>query len=122
MIRYIYCIRKKQDISPEEFRTYWNSTEYKELLKRVASYYQAVRYSQNLALKVEMGEMLISKNGLSEPYDATIELFWENANNLTALYDNEEAQVLAKQLQGFQSEFIDASHSTVFFTMEQNGT
>lgn len=116
MIRYINCIRKKADISAEEFREYWNSTEYRELLDKVADHYQADRYSRNLALRVEMGERLINDRGLDEPYDGTIEFFWENANQLASLYDSDQAQALATQINKFQGEFIDLSRSTAFFT------
>ena len=120
MIRYIHCIRKKQDISLEEFRTYWNSSEYNELLKRVIQHYQPVKHSKSLTLKVELGETLINQNDLEEPFDATIELFWESANQLTALYEKEEAQTLARQLRNFENDFADIARSTAFFTMEQD--
>lgn len=116
MIRYINCIRKKADISAEEFREYWSGTEYRELLDKVAAHYRATRYSRNLTLRVEMGDRLISDRGLDEPYDGTIEFFWENANQLASLYDSDQAQALAAQINKFQSEFIDLSRSTAFFT------
>jgi hypothetical protein len=116
MIRYINCIRKKADISPEEFREYWCGAEYRELLDKIASYYQAARYSRNLTLRVEMGDKLISDRGLDEPYDGTIEFYWENANQLSKLYDSAEAKAMAEQINKYQSEFIDLSRSTAFFT------
>jgi len=116
MIRYINCIRKNADISLEEFREYWCGPEYKELLDKVASYYQATRYSRNLTLKVGMADRLISDRGLGEPYDGTIEFYWENAQPLSALYDSPQAQTLAEQINKFQSVFIDLSRSTAFFT------
>lgn len=120
MIRYINCIRKKSDVSAEEFREYWCGAEYGELLDRVASYYQAARHSRNLTLKVEMGDRLISDRGMDEPYDGTIEFYWETANQLSALYGSEEAKALAEQMNKYQSEFIDMSRSTAFFT--EDGT
>jgi hypothetical protein len=116
MIRYINCIRKRKDISPEEFREYWTGAEYKELLDKLAGYYRAARYSRNLTLKVAMGDRLISDRGLGDPYDGTIEFYWDNANHLSTLYDSAEAQALADQINKYQSEFIDLSRSTAFFT------
>ena len=120
MIRYIYCVRKRPDISLEDFRQQWNSPTYKALLKRLADYYQAARYSRNLSLKIEMGETLVNENGLSEPYDVTIELFWDSANKLPELYDSEEAQKLTHELREIQQQFIDTNNSTLFFTTEQD--
>lgn len=121
MIRYINCIRKKADISAEEFREYWCGAEYKELLDKVADYYQALRYSRNLTLKVEMGDRLISERGLDEPYDGTIEFYWDNAHQLSHLYDSEQARTLAEQINKYQGEFIDLSRSTAFFTESETG-
>lgn len=116
MIRYINCIRKRADISIEEFREYWCGAEYRELLDRVAGYYQATRYSRNLTLRVEMGDRLISDRGMDEPYDGTLEFYWESARQLATLYDSEEAKALAEQLNKYQGEFIDIARSTAFFT------
>jgi len=120
MIRYINCIRKKTDISAEEFREYWCGAEYRELLDRVASYYEAARYSLNLTLRVEMGDRLISDRGMDEPYDGTIEFYWESASRLAALYDSPEARELAEQLNKYQGEFVDTARCTAFFTESEN--
>ncbi|HFD81652.1 MAG TPA: hypothetical protein ENK05_14865 [Gammaproteobacteria bacterium] len=116
MIRYINCIRKRADISAGEFREYWLSAEYGELLERVAGFYQAERHFRSLTLQVEMGERLISERGLAEPFDGTVEFYWTSASRLASLYETEDAKKLAEQLGKYQSEFIDLSRSTAFFT------
>lgn len=119
MIRYINCFRKKSGVSAEEFREYWNSAEYSELIEKIAAFYQAARYAKNLTLKVEMGQKLISDRGMSEPYDGIIEYYWDNAQQLSALYESPEAQALAGQISKYQGEFIDLALSTAFFTEDQ---
>jgi len=120
MIRYINCFRKKSGVSAEEFREYWNSTEYKELIERIAAFYQAVRYAKNLTLRVEMGQKLISDRGMSEPYDGIIEYYWDNAHQLSTLYETPEARTLGEQIGKYQNEFIDQSRSTAFFTEDDS--
>jgi hypothetical protein len=116
MIRYINCFRKKSDISPEEFREYWCGPEYNELIDKLAAFYKVARYSKNLALKVEMGDRLVNDRGMSEPYDGVIEFYWNNAHQLSALYESPQASALAEQVGKYQSDFIDLSRSTAFFT------
>ena len=119
MIRYINCFRKKPGVSADEFREYWNSAEYSELIAKIAAFYHAARYAKNLTLKVEMGQKLISDRGMSEPYDGIIEYYWDNAQQLSALYESPEAQALAGHISKYQGEFIDLALSTAFFTEDQ---
>jgi len=120
MIRYINCFRKKSDISAEEFREYWCGTEYDELIEKLAAFYEAVRYAKNLTLKVEMGQKLLSDRGMGEPYDGIIEYYWDNAHQLSALYETPEARTLGEQVNKYQSGFIDLTRSTAFFTEDGN--
>jgi hypothetical protein len=120
MIRYINCFRKKSGVSAEEFREYWNGAEYNELIETIAAFYQAARYAKNLTLKVEMGQKLLSDRGMSEPYDGIIEYYWDNAHQLSALYETPQAQTLGEQIGKYQSEFIDPSRSTAFFTEDDS--
>ncbi|MEN8803808.1 MAG: EthD domain-containing protein [Thiogranum sp.] len=120
MIRYINCFRKKSGVSAEEFRECWNSTEYNELIERIAAFYQAVRYAKNLTLRVEMGQKLISDRGMSEPYDGIIEYYWDNAHQLSTLYETPEARILGEKIGKYQNEFIDLSRSTAFFTEDDS--
>ena len=120
MIRYINCFRKKSDVSAEEFREYWNGAEYNELIERIAAFYQTVRYAKNLTLRVEMGQKLISNRGMGEPYDGIIEYYWDNAHQLSALYETPEARTLGEQVNKYQSGFIDLTRSTAFFTEDGN--
>ncbi len=116
MIRYINCFRKKPDVSPQEFREYWCGAEYNELIAKLADFYKAARYTKNLALTVEMGQRLISDRGMDKPFDGIVEYYWDSAHQLSTLYETAEAHALTEQVRKFQSDFIDLSRSTAFFT------
>ena len=120
MIRYINCFRKKSDMSAEEFREYWCGAEYDELIEKLAAFYKATRYAKNLTLKVEMGQKLLSDRGMGEPYDGIIEYYWDNAHQLSSLYESPAAQTLSEQVGKYQGEFIDLSRSTAFFTEDDS--
>lgn len=116
MIRYINCFRKAPDISIEDFRDYWQGAEFDELIKKIAALTGAVRYHKNLTLQVSMGEDLVSDRGLAQPYDGILEYYWENAHHLPEVYASDEARALTEQVNRYQSQFIDLSNSTAFFT------
>ena len=77
---------------------------------------KAVRYSRNLALKVEATQRVVDDRGFLDPLDAVIEGSWEDAGQLMEHYDTPEAQVLRKKIADYESQFIDKSRSTAFFT------
>ena len=116
MIRYLNCFRKKQDLSDEEFRHYWNSEEFQKLVEKVAGLYAAESYAKNLALKVQATYELIDARGIGEPYDAVLEYWWKDAHDLQEKYESPEARLLFEEMKNYQAQFIDLSHSTAFFT------
>ena len=119
MIRYINCIRRKADISPEDFREYWNGAEFEDLVSKVATLTNALSHSKTLTLQVEMGQKLIADRGMDEPYDGVVEYHWDNANRLKHFYESPQAKQLSDQITRYQSQFIDLSRSTAFFTEDE---
>ena len=116
MIRYINCLRKHADISDADFREYWEGAEFNDLIEKVAALTQARHYSKNLTLRVNMADNLIKERGLAQPYDGTVEYYWDNASHLEGIYASAEAHQLIGQMQRYQSQFIDLANSTAFFT------
>jgi hypothetical protein len=116
VIRHIKCIRKKPDLSDQEFRAFWNAPEFEDLNQQVATLAKAVRYSRNLALKVEATHRIIDDRGFVDPFDAVIEFVWDDASHLMKLYDTPEAQELREKIADYENQFIDRSRSTAFFT------
>jgi hypothetical protein len=116
VIRHIKCIRKKPDLSDQEFRAFWNAPEYEDLNQQVATLAQAERCSRNLTLKVEATHRVIDDRGFVDPFDAVIEFLWEDASQLMKLYDAPEAQELREKIADYENQFIDRSRSTAFFT------
>lgn len=120
MIRYINCFRKLPDLSDEDFRDYWLGAEFDEMIGKVVELTKAQRYTKNLTLKVDMGQLLVSARGLAEPYDGIVEYYWENAHHLPEVYTSADGQKLTEQMVRFQSQFIDLENSTGFFTEHED--
>ncbi|HHH43746.1 MAG TPA: hypothetical protein ENK49_06380 [Gammaproteobacteria bacterium] len=120
MIRYINCFRKAPGLSTEDFREFWQSAEFDELIHKIVVLTGAVRHSKSLTLQVSMGEELVSERGLAQPYDGILEYYWESAQHLPEVYASEEARTLLEQLTRFQRQFVDLANSTAFFTEHRN--
>jgi len=116
VIRYINCFRKKADMTDDEFRHFWCSKEFNDLVGRVVALTDASRYAKNLALKVQATQELIEARGIDEPYDAVLEYWWHDARHLHEKYVAPEAQALFDEMIAYQQQFIDLPRSTAFFT------
>lgn len=121
MIRHIKCLRKNPELSDEEFRAFWHAPEFEDLNRQVVKLGKAVRFSRNLTLKVEATQRVIDDRGFIDPFDAIIEMWWDDASQLMELYDTPEAQELRRKIADYENRFIDKFRSTAFFTESDPG-
>lgn len=116
MIRFINCVRRRRDISIEEFRRYWNSPEFEYLFERLFIIVQPRRFAKNLTLQVSANEQIRQERGSGEPFDGTLEYWWHDARELLEKYDSPDAQLIRKEMLEYQQQFIDIPNCRAFFT------
>jgi len=116
MIRLISCLKRRDDVSAEEFRRCWQEAAFDELIARVTALTGAERCAKNLTLSVEANTLLMQERGLGEPFDGIIEYWWHDAANFEALYNSEERKALMQEMQVYQGRFVDLAASASFFT------
>ncbi|WP_455219123.1 hypothetical protein [Kaarinaea lacus] len=116
MIRFINCVRRRKDISVDEFRRYWNSSEFEYLFERLFIIVQPRRFAKNLTLQVSANEQIRQERGSGEPFDGTLEYWWHDASELLEKYDAPEAQEIRKEMLAYQQQFIDLANCRAFFT------
>ncbi len=116
MIRFINCVRRRADVSPEAFRRYWGDERFDALIRRVAERTGALRAGKSLTLAVEANVWVREERGGREPYDGTIEYWWENAAELIRVVGTPGTQALFHEMALYQQAFVDFSASTAFFT------
>jgi hypothetical protein len=116
MIRLITCIKRKKDISPKEFRSYWNNREFEILFDRLVPLLEPVRLSRKLTLQVGANVRIMQARKSLQPYDAIIEWWFESAVRLTPLLGTPEARASLREMMRYQSLFVDFKQSPSFFT------
>jgi len=116
MIRLITCIKRKKDISPKEFRDYWNNPQFEILFDRLVSFLEPVRLSRKLTLQVSTNVRIMQARKSLRPYDAIIEWWFENAGRLAPLLETPEARASIREMMKYQSLFVDFKQSPSFFT------
>jgi uncharacterized protein (TIGR02118 family) len=117
MVKLVYCIRRRADVSPEEFRRYWLD-EHGPLVRGVADVIGAVRYVQSHTVAPELNQLLADSRGSADPYDGVTELWWHTLAELEASMQTPESQEAQRQLLEDESTFIDFARSSVFMTEE----
>ncbi|MGD8618132.1 MAG: EthD domain-containing protein [Gammaproteobacteria bacterium] len=116
MIRLITCLKRRDDVSAEDFRRHWQEAAFDDLIARIVALTGAERCAKNLTLSVAANTLLMQERGLAEPFDGIIEYWWHDAANFDELYNSEERKALMQEMQDYQGQFVDLTASAAFFT------
>ena len=116
MIRLITCLKRRDDVSPDEFRRHWQDAAFDDLIARVTALTGAERCAKNLTLSVAANTLLMQERGLGEPFDGIVEYWWHDAANFDELFQSEERKALMREMQDYQARFVDMAASASFFT------
>ena len=117
MIKLVYCVTRREDVSPEEFCRYWLE-EHGPKVRSVAKALNAVKYIQSHTVLPERNQALRESRGLEPPYDGITEVWYPSPAEPRQEVSAEERQAAAKLLLDDESRFIDFSRSRVFMTEE----
>ena len=117
MIKLVYCVTRREDVSPEEFYRYWLE-EHGPKVRSVAKALNAVKYIQSHTVLPERNQALRESRGLEPPYDGITEVWYPSPGEPREEVSAEERQAAAKLLFDDESRFIDFSRSRVFMTEE----
>ena len=117
MIKLVYCIRKRADITSEEFYRYW-LYDHAPLASKFADAIKARKYVQSHTVAPEINQTFRESRGLAEAYDGITEVWWDDLDLLKDGMESAEGQVAGQALQEDEAKFIDFAHSNVFITEE----
>ncbi|MFO8011024.1 MAG: EthD domain-containing protein [Dehalococcoidia bacterium] len=116
MIKLVYCVRRRSDISREEFSRYWLE-EHGPLVKQYAGAIKIRRYVQSHTMDTEMNDALRLSKGTGEPFDGIAELWWDSWEDFAAA-GSSEGLAANEILMEDEGKFVDYPRSAVFFTEE----
>lgn len=116
MIRLIHCMKKKDGVTTEDFRRFWNGAEFNDLIDRMVSHALTVEVKKNLTLDIELNRTLQQERDAKPSFDGILEVVWQSGGDLAALRDNADFQSLVDEMQSVQQAYIDFHESRRFFT------
>jgi len=117
MIKFVYVVRRRPEISPEEFRKYWLE-KHGPLVRSQAQALRAKRYVQSHTLNVPMNQVAQQIRGSQPPCDGITELWWDSIDDLVAAAQTPEGQQANLTLAQDEARFCDLPNCSVFFTQE----
>jgi hypothetical protein len=116
MIRFVHCIRRRSEVSLDDFRSFLASDTFDRLLADLAVETGAVRWSKTVALAIAANVELMAERGSDEPFDAVLEVWWRSARELEASLASPPVRELLAKMQAAQAAYVDFHRSVRFFT------
>jgi uncharacterized protein (TIGR02118 family) len=118
MLKFVYCVRRRQDLSPEEFRKYWLE-KHGPLVRSYAVALGAKRYVQSHTLdNPALNQAAQQPRGTKPPYDGLTEVWWNSPADLAQALQTPEGQRANQILAEDEARFCDLPNCSVFFTEE----
>ena len=118
MIKMIFCLKRRPDLTREEFQRYWRE-EHAPLVKRHAASLGVRRYVQSHTVS-EAPLAMVSEVRASagRDFDGVAELWWDNVDSLLGAVSTEAGQVASVALLEDEARFIDLPNSPIYFAEE----
>ena len=117
MIKLVYIVRKRDDVSQKDFHTYWLE-KHGPLVRSVAKALHARKYVQSHTIAPEAGAQIAQSRGMGGEYDGITEVWWDSLEELAAATATAEGREAGRRLIEDEAKFIDLKRSSIFLTEE----
>src|SRR4051812_16260781 len=117
MIKLVFCLRRRPELSREEFQRYWLE-EHGPLVKSKAEVLRIKRYVQVHSLPADANVPLRASRGAPEEFDGVAELWWESSEDLAASSSTPEGRAAGRELLEDERKFIDLERSPLWLAEE----
>ena len=117
MIKFIQCVKRKPEVSIQDFRRSWKI--YQAKATELAKAMNVTGLTFCTTLNVEENLQVMLTRGTSEPFDGVAEFRISNAPRTIEALSREPGKSLMEDLQKLQTEFLDMETSAFFFAAEE---
>ena len=118
MIKLVYVVKKRADISEKDFHEYWLKT-HGPLVRGFAKSMRAKKYVQSHIVFEDAGRQIRgTRPKMKETYDGITEVWWDTLEDFSSGGAVQERAEAARALLEDESKVIDFEHSSIFLTEE----
>jgi uncharacterized protein (TIGR02118 family) len=115
MIRLVFVLRRKPDLTRAEFQEYWRR-QHGPLVAKHSSRLDMLRYVQVHTLDDPVNEQMAeARGGMEPPYDGVAELWWWGRERIVAALADPAARDAGAELLEDERKFIDLEQSPLWF-------
>ncbi len=119
MIKLVYLIKKRQDLTDAAFETHWRET-HGRLVAEFAPTLRAVRYAMSRRLDTVCNSCVSKARELAaSEHDGVIEIWWETLEDYQAGAGSAAGIAAIDALVDAERRFVDFSKSASFFAEEE---
>lgn len=118
MIKLVFCVRRKSDLSVADFRKRWQ--DYQIHTRAIAKALHATRVTHSLTLAIEENETFMLTRGTAEPFDGLIEVWWKDSSPINAGARDKQIQEMILRMRADQKNLADLPNSMIFFASEDD--
>ena len=116
MIDVVLCIRRRGDISEEEFHRYWRE-DHAKLVASYAELLGMISYVQHHTATTGLEPIVQEARGCpAEVYDGIAVIGFESLDNMAAKGAEPAALAAAEEMAADERRFIDHANSRIWFT------
>jgi uncharacterized protein (TIGR02118 family) len=118
MIKLVFVLRRRDEMTREEFQRYWRE-EHAQLVKRHADALRIRRYVQAHTRETGFDAALAEPRGVEvDAFDGVAELWWDSLEELVAAATSEEGLAAGQALLEDEQRFIDLPRSPIWLADE----
>jgi uncharacterized protein (TIGR02118 family) len=118
MIKLVFCLRRRGDMTLEEFQRYWFET-HGPLVASHAGTLGIRRYVQAHTSTTPLNDVLRTSRGGPEAFDGVAELWWDSLDDAAAAASTPEGTAAAQELLEDERRFIDLERSPLWIAEER---
>lgn len=117
MIKLTFAVRRRSDVDPAEFHSYWRD-QHGPLVRSLRAALGIRRYVQTHRLETPLNDVLRASRRALEPYDGVAELWWDDLDALVAATSSPEGAAAGQTLLEDEARFIDLEQSALWLGQE----
>lgn len=118
MIKLVFCLRRRPELSREEFQRYWHE-KHAPLVRSHAETLKIRRYVQTHTLDSGVNAAMRASRGGPEEYDGVAELWWDSIGELAAGAATPEGRAAGRELLEDERRFVDLANSPLWVAEEK---
>lgn len=117
MVKFTMCMRRRPDMTREEFQDYWLN-HHGPLVLSIAEALNIRRYVQVHTAEAPINGVIRKTRGTPEPYDGIAETWYDSMESLEASFSTPEGKAAGRRLREDEPKFIDLENSPAWISEE----